>query len=304
MIRPLVFDAGLFYFGQGAGLKIITTAQEMQQLAEAQRCRGLKIALVPTMGYFHEGHLNLMRIGRARGDCLVVSIYVNPTQFAPTEDFTAYPRDFERDKRLAEGVGVDVLFCPDNDEMYPPGYQTYVEVEGLTRNLCGISRPRFFRGVTTVCTKLFHIVKPHLTVFGQKDFQQYVTIKRMVQELNMDIEVIGMQTTREPDGLAMSSRNVYLSPQERESALGLSQSLLLARDLYEKGERDAGRILKQVRECINRHSYVKIDYAQICDAATMLDVSEVKRESVLALAVWVGKTRLIDNHVFGEPLVL
>jgi pantoate--beta-alanine ligase len=283
-------------------LKIIRTAGEMQRFAESQRCRELKIALVPTMGYFHEGHLNLMRIGRMRGDCLVVSMYVNPTQFAPTEDFEAYPRDFERDRRLAEGVGVDILFCPDNDEMYPPGYQTYIEVEGVTRNLCGISRPRFFRGVTTVCTKLFHIVKPHMTVFGQKDFQQYVTIKRMVRDLNMDIEVIGMQTTREPDGLAMSSRNVYLRLEERESALSLSRSLRQAKDLYDKGERDTGRILEQVRGCINRYPSVKIDYAQICDVATMADISTIDRESVLALAVWIGKTRLIDNHVFGEPL--
>ena len=215
---------------------------------EAERCRGRRIAFVPTMGYFHEGHLNLMRIGRKRGDCLVVSIYVNPTQFAPTEDFEAYPRDFERDRQLAEEVGVDVIFYPDNQEMYPEGYQTYVEVEGVTNNLCGISRPRFFRGVTTVCTKLFHIVKPHVTIFGKKDFQQYVTIKRMVRDLNMDIEVIGMETTREPDGLAMSSRNVYLKPDERESALSLSRSLGLAEELYDEGERDAGVILAEVRE--------------------------------------------------------
>jgi len=254
------------------------------------------------MGYFHEGHLNLMRLGRTRGDCLVVSIYVNPTQFAPTEDFEAYPRDFERDSRLAEDVGVDILFCPDTDEMYPSGYQTYVEVEGITGNLCGISRPRFFRGVTTVCTKLFHIVKPHITVFGRKDFQQYVTIKKMIRDLNMDIEIIGMPTTRENDGLAMSSRNVYLKPEEKESALSLSRSLCLARDLYHKGERDAGEILKQVRGLITSYPFVRIDYAQICDTATMTDVSEIDGESVLALAVWIGKTRLIDNHVFGEPL--
>ena len=219
----------------------------MQAIAEAERRRGRRIAFVPTMGYFHEGHLNLMRVGRKEADCLAVSIYVNPTQFAPTEDFEAYPRDFERDRRLAEGVGVDWIFYPDNREMYPEGYQTYVEVEGVTKNLCGASRPRFFRGVTTVCTKLFHIVKPHVTVFGRKDFQQYVTIKRMVRDLNMDIEVIGMQTTREPDGLAMSSRNVYLKPQERESALSLSRSLLLAKERYEKGERDTGVILTEVR---------------------------------------------------------
>ena len=271
-------------------------------MSEAKRRLGRRIVLVPTMGYFHEGHLNLMKIGRDQGDYLAVSIYVNPMQFAPTEDFTTYPRDFERDKKLAEGVGVDWIFSPDHREMYPEGYQTHVEVEEVTHNLCGISRPHFFRGVTTVCTKLFHIVKPHVTIFGRKDFQQYVTIKKMVQDLNMDIEVIGMRTTREPDGLAMSSRNVYLNREERESALSLSRSLLLAKGLYEKGEREADVILKEVRGFIAGHPFVKIDYAQICDAATMKDVSLIEGSAVLALAVWVGKTRLIDNHVFDEPL--
>jgi pantoate--beta-alanine ligase len=283
-------------------VKIIQTAGEMQAIAESERRRERKIAFVPTMGYFHEGHLNLMRIGRERGDCLAVSIYVNPVQFAPTEDFEAYPRDFERDRKLAEGVGVDWIFYPDNREMYPEGYQTFVEVEGVTKNLCGASRPRFFRGVTTVCTKLFHIVKPHLTVFGRKDFQQYVTIKRMVRDLNMDIEVIGMQTTREPDGLAMSSRNVYLKPQERESALSLSRSLLMAKERYAKGERDTESILSEVRRFIAGHPYTEIDYARICDTETMQDIARIEGEAVLALAVRVGKTRLIDNHVFGEPL--
>lgn len=274
----------------------------MQAEAESKRLQRRRIVLVPTMGYFHEGHLNLMKTGRKMGDYLAVSIYVNPMQFAPSEDFAAYPRDFERDKMLAERVGVDCIFSPDHREIYPEGYQTHVEVEEVTNNLCGVSRPRFFRGVTTICTKLFHILKPHVTVFGRKDFQQYVTIKRMVKDLNMDIEVIGMQTTREPDGLAMSSRNVYLSNEERDSALSLSRSLLLAKSLYEKGERKVDLILKKVRECIAGHPYVKIDYAQICDSSTMKDISRIEDNAVLVLAVWVGKTRLIDNHVFGEPL--
>lgn len=285
-------------------MKIIQTAREMQMIAESERRRGQSIAFVPTMGYFHEGHLNLMRLARERGDCLVVSIYVNPTQFAPTEDFEAYPRDFERDRRLAEEVGVDLIFTPDNREMYPDGYRTYVEVEGVTNNLCGVSRPRFFRGVTTVCTKLFHIVMPHLTVFGRKDFQQYVTIKRMVQDLNMAIEVIGMQTTRESDGLAMSSRNIYLKPEERETALSLSRSLCLANALYEKGERNSEIILAKVRKLIAGYACAEIDYAKICDTATMEDTARIERETVIALAVRVGRTRLIDNHVFGERLVL
>ena len=274
----------------------------MQGYSEAERCRGRRIAFVPTMGYFHEGHLNLMRIGRKRGDCLVVSIYVNPAQFAPTEDLDAYPRDFKRDQTLAEGEGVDVIFCPDNREMYPEGYQTHVEVEGITNNLCGISRPRFFRGVTTVCTKLFHIVKPHVTIFGKKDFQQFVTIRRMVRDLNLDIEVVGMETTREPDGLAMSSRNVYLNPEERKSALSLSRSLDLAGELYDNGERDASSILEKVRALIDGYPHTEIDYAQICDVMTMKDVARIEGACVLALAVRVGKTRLIDNRVFGEPL--
>ena len=303
LTRPLVFDAGLFLW-QEAGLKIIRTAREMQVVAEAERRRGRRIAFVPTMGYFHEGHLNLMRLGRERADCLCVSIYVNPAQFAPTEDFAAYPRDFERDGRLATGVGVDWIFAPDNREMYPDGYQTYVEVEGVTANLCGISRPHFFRGVTTVCTKLFHIVMPHLTVFGRKDFQQYVTIKRMVQDLNMPIEVIGMRITREPDGLAMSSRNVYLIPEERETALSLSRSLRLAKELYDTGERASGAILTAVRGFIGRYPGAEIDYAKICDTGTMADVPRIDGESVLALAVKVGRTRLIDNHVFGEELAV
>jgi len=291
---------GLFY--AGVYMKIIQSAAEMQGFAEAERCRGRRIAFVPTMGYFHEGHLNLMWIGRKRGDCLIVSIYVNPAQFAPTDDFEAYPRDFERDSRLAEEVGVDVIFCPDNREMYPEGYQTYVEVEGVTSNLCGISRPRFFRGVTTVCTKLFHIVKPHVTIFGKKDFQQYVTIRRMIRDLNMDIEVVGMDTTREPDGLAMSSRNVYLKPEERKSALSLSRSLVLAGELYGKGERDAALILEKVRALIAGYPHTEIDYARICDTTTMKDAARIEGECVLALSVRLGKTRLIDNRVFGESL--
>ncbi len=282
-------------------METIQTAKEMQAIADTERRRGRRIAFVTTMGYFHEGHLNLMRVGREEADCLAVSIFVNPTQFSPTEDFEVYPRDFERDRLLAEGVGVDWIFYPDNREMYPDGYQTYVEVEGVTRNLCGASRPRFFRGVTTVCTKLFHIVKPHVTVFGRKDFQQYVTIKRMVRDLNMDIEVIGMQTTREPDGLAMSSRNVYLKPPERESALSLSRSLRLAKECYEKGERDTGVILAEVQKFIAGHPNTEIDYVRICDTETMTDIPRIEGTAVLALAVRVGKTRLIDNHVFGEP---
>jgi pantoate--beta-alanine ligase len=281
-------------------MEIIKTVAEMQRFSETQRMQGRTISLVPTMGYFHEGHLHLMRMAKKVGDCVVVSLYVNPTQFAPTEDFAAYPRDFERDRTLAAGVGVDVIFNPDNHEMYPEGYQTYVEVLETTKNLCGISRPQFFRGVATVCTKLFNSVKPHTAIFGKKDFQQYVTIRRMVRDLNMDIDIVGMEIIREADGLAMSSRNIYLSPEERKSALSLSRSLAHADELYARGERNSSRILGEVKRIISESPHTRIDYAKICDAMTIGDVDRIEGESVLALAVWVGKTRLIDNRVFNS----
>jgi len=274
----------------------------MLVFSESLRNKGKKISFVPTMGYFHEGHLSLMKEGRKRGDSLVVSIYVNPVQFGPGEDFVRYPRDFERDRKLAEDVGANLIFCPENEEMYPEHYQTFVDVEEVTRDLCGFSRPGHFRGVATVCAKLFHIVKPHVAIFGKKDFQQLVTIKRMVQDLNIVLEVVGMPTVRETDGLAMSSRNVYLKAHERESALSLSRSLVIAKGLYEDGERDAGKILGEIEKYIKRYPYTSIDYAKICDTTTLKDVEYLEGEAVLALAVKVGSTRLIDNYVFGEAL--
>ncbi len=283
-------------------MKIISTVKEMQAFSESVRVAGKTISFVPTMGFLHQGHLSLMEDGKRRGDCLVVSIYVNPTQFGPSEDLAKYPRDFERDHALCEGVGVDVIFYPSNEEMYPENYQTYVTVENVTENLCGLSRPGHFRGVATVCAKLFNMVKPHVSIFGKKDYQQLMVIKRMVKDLNMDLEIIGLSTYREPDGLAMSSRNVYLKPEERESALTLSRSLLHAKGLYEKGERDAATIIGEVKKIIGSQPYTKIDYVQICDTETMKDAETIKGEAVLALAVRVGVARLIDNYVFGEPL--
>ncbi len=284
-------------------MKIITTVRDMQDFSEALRLRGKRIAFVPTMGYLHDGHLRLMEEGKKRGDCLVTSIYVNPTQFGPGEDLDKYPRDFERDERLSRNVGVDVIFYPSNSQMYPKQYHTYVTVEDITENLCGLTRPTHFRGVATICVKLFNIVKPHVTVFGRKDFQQLTVIKRMVADLNMDIEVIGMPTVREPDGLAMSSRNAYLKEGERESALSVSRSLRRAADLYNRGERDADVILQEVKGFVERHPGTKIDYVKICDVETMADVESVEgKRSVLALAVWVGTPRLIDNYVFGETI--
>lgn len=256
-------------------MKIISSIREMQSFSEDARNSGRKISFVPTMGYFHEGHLSLMREGRRRADCLAISIYVNPTQFGPTEDFANYPRDFERDKALAADVGVDVIFYPDNREMYPEHYQTYVNVEDVTKNLCGMSRPGHFRGVTTVCAKLFNVVKPHSAIFGEKDFQQLAAIKRMVLDLNMDLDIIGMPIVRESDGLAMSSRNVYLKTDERESALSLSRSLKTAKEMYDRGERDAAAILSAVKKYIEGHPYANIDYAKICDTAILEDVGHI-----------------------------
>ncbi|MEN6318744.1 MAG: pantoate--beta-alanine ligase [Syntrophaceae bacterium] len=283
-------------------MKIISSVKEMQVFSDSIREKGQKIAFVPTMGYFHDGHLSLMREGRQRGDVLAISIYVNPTQFGPSEDFEKYPRDFERDSSLAEGVGVDVIFYPENKEMYPEYYQTFVTVEKVTQNLCGISRPGHFRGVTTICAKLFNIVKSHCAIFGKKDFQQLVAIRRMVQDLNMDLEIVGMPIVREADGLAMSSRNVYLKKDERTSALSLSRSLKMAKKIYDEGERNAFIILSQVKKFIEGHSHASIDYAKICDTTTLEDVESLEGETVLALAVKINKTRLIDNHVFGETL--
>ena len=283
-------------------MEIFNTVKDMQDKANQLRHQGEGIAFVPTMGYFHEGHLDLMREGRKRGDYLVVSIYVNPTQFAPTEDLEKYPRDFERDQTMAEQVGVDAIFFPDNAGMYPPQYQTYVDVEGVTRFLCGASRPGHFRGVATVCTKLFNIVKPHVAIFGEKDFQQLVTIRTMVRDLNMDLEIVGMPTTREHDGLAMSSRNVYLSEEERKSALSLSRSLALAKWLYENGETDAEKIRSEVSRFIQSFPFTEIDYVRISHVESIEEVQHVGADAFIALAVKVGKTRLIDNYVFGEVL--
>lgn len=283
-------------------MKIIEFTKEMQKYSDILRSEGKRIAFVPTMGFFHEGHLELMRQAKKMSDCVVVSIYVNPTQFGPKEDLSRYPRDFKRDSKMAEEVGVDVIFYPSNKEMYPEGYQTYVNVEEVTNNLCGLSRPGHFRGVTTVCAKLFNIVKPHIAVFGKKDYQQYVTIKRMVTDLNMDLEIIGLPTVREADGLAMSSRNIYLKDNERTSALSLVASLRLAQKLYDQGERSVTKISSEAQKLIQNAPYTDIDYIKICDTEIMKDIEIIEEKALIALAVKVSQTRLIDNHVFGEKI--
>jgi pantoate--beta-alanine ligase len=280
-------------------MRIIESIPEMQQAAEGWRGEGKKIALVPTMGYFHEGHLELMRAIRPQSDVLVISIFVNPAQFGPGEDFERYPRDLDRDIRLATESGVDIAFIPQVQDMYPGGYQTFVNVTEVTPPLCGRSRPAFFRGVTTVVSKLFNIVKPHTSIFGEKDFQQLVTIRRMVKDLNMDIEVIGYPTVREADGVAMSSRNAYLTPEQRRKAVRLNRSLREAQTLVQGGEKTGTAILNKVREVLAEGDDVRIDYAQLCDPETLQEVTHITGSTLLALAVHVGVARLIDNSILN-----
>lgn len=276
-------------------MKLITTVSHMQQASDAIRMGGESLALVPTMGFFHEGHLTLMRTGKEHCDRLVVSLFVNPTQFGPNEDFEAYPRDTEGDLKKAEAVGADMVFMPSPAEMYPQGAQTSVVVKDLPNHLCGLSRPGHFDGVTTVVAKLFHIVKPHVAVFGQKDYQQLAVISRMVMDLDMDIQIIGAPTVREADGLAMSSRNSYLTSEERKSALSLKKSMDLAQRLFNEGEKNAQVVKDFVQSYILEHPYTEIDYISLCDPITLDDVNALSEGTLMALAVRVGKTRLIDN---------
>jgi pantoate--beta-alanine ligase len=281
-------------------MEIIAQPREMQQRAEQYRRQERVISFVPTMGYLHEGHLSLMREARKQGDVLVISIFVNPTQFGPGEDYVQYPRDMERDLALIKDVGVDICFNPSAKEMYPDGFQTTVEVHHVTRNLCGVSRPGHFRGVTTVVAKLFNIVKPHVAFFGQKDYQQLIATQRMVEDLNMDIEVIGLPTVREADGLAMSSRNSYLSPAQRALAPSLYRSLLKGKELFSRGERNAATILNTVCSMIERETAATIDYVKLCDARTIQDIDTVIGDAVIAVAARIGATRLIDNIILKE----
>lgn len=278
-------------------MKIVSSIREMWRIADEARAGGKRIGLVPTMGYFHEGHLSLMRTARRQCDLLVVSIFVNPTQFGPDEDLGAYPRDEERDCRDAEAIGADIVFIPTPDEIYPEGYQTDVTVNKVTRNLCGVDRPVHFQGVATVVTKLFNIVKPHMAIFGEKDFQQLATIKRLTRDLNFDIEIMGGPTVREDDGLAMSSRNAYIRPEERETALCLSRSLAIAKEMADRGERSSERILRAVRSHIESKEKAEINYIKICSTETIEDIDEIDGEGLLAIAVKIGKARLIDNCV-------
>ncbi len=277
-------------------MEIITAVEAMKTRSREWRSKGKTIVLVPTMGYFHEGHLSLIREGRRQGDILVVSLFVNPTQFAPSEDFDTYPRDFERDRKLAEQIGVDVIFCPDKNEMYPSEYKTYIEVSDLGRKLCGVSRPTFFRGVTTVVLKLFTIVQPHVALFGWKDAQQFIIIRRMVEDLNLDVQLIGMPIVREPDGLAMSSRNAYLNPQERKEATVLHSALQKVQSLIGEGITEAAQLRHEMETIVRSAPSARIDYIDIVSLHDLQRLDHVKLgKTLIALAVFIGNTRLIDN---------
>ena len=256
------------------------------------------VGLVPTMGYLHEGHLSLIRRAREECDHVLVSIFVNPAQFGPKEDLSRYPRDLERDLRLIEPF-TDVVWTPSTETMYPQGYQTWVEVEAMTRPLEGAMRPGHFRGVTTVVAKLFNAVQPHKAYFGQKDAQQAAVIRQMVRDLNFPLEIVVCPTTREPDGLAMSSRNVYLNPDQRKAATVLFRSLSAAKDLYEAGERDAEKVRGKMKEVLTTEPLAEVQYVSCADYDSLEELDEIKGKALLSMAVFIGKTRLIDNFVLG-----
>ena len=276
-------------------MKIIKTTAAMQAWSQGVRTKGETIAFVPTMGYLHDGHLSLLTEGRKQGDHLVLSIFVNPTQFGQGEDFEDYPRDLERDSEVAKEAGVDVIFAPTAAEMYPAGYATYVDVEGITETLCGASRPGHFKGVCTVVSKLFNLVQPHKAFFGNKDFQQLAVIRRMVADLNMPIDIVGMPIFRETDGLAMSSRNVYLNAGQRQQALCLSQALEEGRRLVASGVNVSADVLGAIVRKISAQPEAVIDYVKICHQLSLQDQEFIDKDSVLLLAVRFGTTRLIDN---------
>jgi pantoate--beta-alanine ligase len=286
--------------GAKASMEVIETVTGMQRISESLRLAGQTLALVPTMGYLHEGHMELMRVGKNHADKLIMSLFVNPIQFGPSEDYARYPRDIEGDLAKAREVGVDIVFSPPVEEMFPEGFQTQVRVTKVTQHLCGLSRPGHFDGVATIVTKLFNITKPHLAIFGKKDYQQLTVISRMVMDLNLDVRIIGVPTVREQDRLAMSSRNSYLDPQERKSALCLRESLDLAEKLCNKGERSAAVIRQAVKALIRSHPYTEIDYIKICHPVTLEDVDVLGDENLLALAVRIGGTRLIDNTLLQK----
>ncbi len=280
-------------------MKIVETIKEVREQVKDWKMQGLTVGLVPTMGYLHEGHQSLMEAARKDNDKVVVSIFVNPMQFGPTEDLAQYPRDLEHDAALCEKTGVDLIFHPEPEEMYEKDFCSFVDMTGLTEGLCGKTRPIHFRGVCTVVNKLFHIVTPDRAYFGQKDAQQLAVIRRMVRDLNMDIQIVGCPIVREEDGLAKSSRNTYLSKEERKAALILSKTIVLGRELAET-QKDAAKVLQAMREKLETEPLAKIDYVEAVDAFSMQPVDELRGECMLAMAVYIGKTRLIDNTLIHQ----
>ena len=280
-------------------MKIVETVKEVREQVKEWKKQGLSVGFVPTMGYLHEGHKSLMDAARKDNDKVVVSIFVNPMQFGPTEDLATYPRDLDHDAALCESAGVDLIFHPEAEEMYEKDFCSFVDMTGLTEGLCGKTRPIHFRGVCTVVNKFFNIVTPDRAYFGQKDGQQLAVIKRMVRDLNMDIEIIGCPIVREEDGLAKSSRNTYLSPEERKAALILSKTVALGKELA-KTEKDANKVVEAMKKNIETEPMAKIDYVEAVDALSMEPVEKLEGTCMLAMAVYIGKTRLIDNTLINE----
>ena len=281
-------------------MKIIDKVDKMKTYARIMKKQNKLIGFVPTMGYLHQGHHSLIDAARKQTDCVIASVFVNPIQFGPNEDYKSYPRDLKRDEELAKASGVDVLFYPSKDQMYPPEFSTYVHVEKLTETLCGKSRPGHFRGVTTCVMKLFEIIKPDIAYFGQKDAQQAFTIKKMVRDLNMDITMKILPTVREEGGLAMSSRNERLTKSERRDALVLYKSLELAREIIASGEADPKKVVKKMRDLFSGTPSAKIDYIEIVDTKRLKNVSVIRGEVLIAVACFIGKARLIDNIIFSQ----
>ena len=279
-------------------MKIVSTVNDVRSTVKEWKKNGLKVGLVPTMGFLHEGHLSLIKKAVAENDKVVVSVFVNPTQFGPNEDFEAYPRDLNKDAALCEEAGADLIFHPEPEEMYPDGFCSSVNMTGLTDALCGKSRPIHFQGVCTVVSKLFNIAAPDNAYFGEKDAQQLAIIKRMVKDLNFDIKITGCPIIREEDGLAKSSRNTYLNPEERQAALVLSKAVKCGRSLVEGGEKHSAVILKEMKSIIENEPLARIDYVEIVDMNTMKNIDKVKGDVLCAMAVYIGKTRLIDNFIY------
>jgi pantoate--beta-alanine ligase len=291
---------GTLFRKEERAMQVIGEIGEMKKISDRLRAEGKRIGLVPTMGFLHEGHLSLVKTAKRLSGAVVVSIFVNPTQFRPGEDFQRYPRDEEGDREKLERAAVDFLFIPEVDEMYLPRCQTSIDVAEVSKGLCGDFRPGHFRGVATVVGKLFNIVVPHVAVFGEKDYQQLLVIKRMVEDMNFDIEIIPGLTAREEDGIAMSSRNTYLSPEERRRARVLSRSLRKGEEVFESGERAAAVLSRTVKEAIESETGVSLQYVEIRDAETLERIETIVRPAVIAVAAIVGRTRLIDNIVIGR----